>query len=165
MMPAKLIMSPIDFSDPSGEALKTAAELASCFRADVLLVHVVPAIPKLDSVSEFFHEREYEEKLHMGAEKRLAEKVEELAKQGVKASVALGTGNDVSGELLRIAVHNDVDLIVISTHGMTGWRKLAFGSVTEKVVRLAACPVLVLRAHAQSESGEKAKADSAAVRA
>ena len=42
--------------------------------------------------------------------------------------------------------HNKADLIVIATHGMTGWHRLAFGSVTEKVVRLSTLPVLVLRA-------------------
>ncbi|HEY6328990.1 MAG TPA: universal stress protein [Blastocatellia bacterium] len=54
-------------------------------------------------------------------------------------------------ELLRIAEHNQVDLIVISTHGMTGWHQLAFGSVTDKVVRLATCPVLVLRAQPKAK--------------
>jgi nucleotide-binding universal stress UspA family protein len=65
-------------------------------------------------------------------------------------------------ELLRIAEHNNVDLIVIATHGMTGWHKLAFGSVAEKVVRLATCPVLVLRAQPEAESRETSKRPSVA---
>lgn len=163
MLPPKLIMSPIDFSEHSQEALKTAVELASCFGAELCLVHVVPAIPKLPSPTAIFSEREYEEELHKDAQNRLDEMVKRIAGRSVTARTVVGTANDVSTELLRIAEHNSVDLIVIATHGMTGWRKLAFGSVTEKVVRIATCPVLVLRAHAEAESGEAAKRVSVAV--
>lgn len=48
-------------------------------------------------------------------------------------------------ELLRIAAHNQADMIVRSTHGLTGWRTIPFGSVAEKVVNQAECPVLILR--------------------
>jgi nucleotide-binding universal stress UspA family protein len=163
MLPPKLIMSPIDFSDHSGEASKAAADLASCFRSELLLVHVVPAIPKLPSASAFFREGEYEEELHKDAQKRLDEMVHAIASRGLKARAVVGTANDVSMELLRIAEHNQVDLIVIATHGMTGWHRLAFGSVAEKVVRIATCPVLVLRAQPEAESRETAKMDSVAV--
>ena len=64
-----------------------------------------------------------------------------------------------------MAEHNHADLIVIATHGMTGWHKLAFGSVTEKVVKLATCPVLVLRVQPKSEQEAPAAASqSAAIR-
>ena len=71
--------------------------------------------------------------------------------------------NDVSMELLRIAEQNKVDLIVMATHGMTGWHKLAFGSVTEKLVRLATNPVLVLRAGQQEKHPEASQRDSVGV--
>ena len=64
MFPAKLIMSPIDFSEHCDDAVKAAVDLASCFRSELCLVHVVPAIPKLPSASAFFHEGEYEQELH-----------------------------------------------------------------------------------------------------
>jgi nucleotide-binding universal stress UspA family protein len=48
-------------------------------------------------------------------------------------------------EVLRVAEHQKADLIVIATHGMTGWNRLVFGSVAEKVVRLAHCAVLIIR--------------------
>ena len=59
-----------------------------------------------------------------------------------------GNGNPADGGT------NNVDLIVIATHGMTGWHRLAFGSVAEKVVRMAGCPVLVLRAEAVEKPAE-----------
>jgi nucleotide-binding universal stress UspA family protein len=67
-------------------------------------------------------------------------------------------------ELLRIAEHNNVDLIVIATHGMTGWHKLAFGSVTDKIVRIAECPVLVLRAQVEAKPAAESQKQSAVAR-
>jgi nucleotide-binding universal stress UspA family protein len=163
MLPAKVILSPIDFSEHSEEALKAATELAACFGAELCLVHVVPVIPKLPSATAFFREGEYEQELHKDAQTRLDGLVRKIAERGLKATAVVGTANDVSMELLRIAEHHGVDLIVISTHGMTGWHKLAFGSVTEKLVRLATCPVLVLRALAEPKAAEAAKSVSVAV--
>jgi nucleotide-binding universal stress UspA family protein len=150
MLPPKLIVSPIDFSGYSQEALETAAYLAKQFGSELLLIHAVPAIPRLPSATEIFQEAEYEGVLHKDAEERLQKSVKELAQKGLRARAEVGVANDVGMEILRIAEHNGADLIVIATHGTTGWHRLVFGSVTEKVVRLASCPVLVLRAHPQA---------------
>jgi nucleotide-binding universal stress UspA family protein len=56
--------------------------------------------------------------------------------------IVLGGAAD---EIIRIGEKEKVDLIVIATHGQTGWRHLVFGSVAERVVRLAPCPVLTIR--------------------
>jgi nucleotide-binding universal stress UspA family protein len=79
---------------------------------------------------------------------------EELARRGIAAKFVVGTANDTSMEILRLAEENRADLIVIATHGMTGWHKLAFGSVTEKLVRLATSPMLVLRARPEGQAGD-----------
>lgn len=163
MLPPKIVMSPIDFSEHSQDALNTAVELSRCFGSEVLLVHVVPAIPKLPSAGTIFHEAEYEEELHKDAENRLEEMVREISRRGVRARPIVGTANDVSMELLRIAEHSNVDLIVIATHGMTGWHKLAFGSVTEKLVRLATSPLMVLRARQEEKHPVASHKDSVAV--
>ncbi|MGC2333309.1 MAG: universal stress protein [Candidatus Acidiferrales bacterium] len=157
MLPPKVILSPIDFSNHSQEALETATDLAKQFGSQLLLVHAVPAITKLPSTTSIFHEAEFEQELHKDAEQRLKKVAEELEKKGLQVRTEVGIANDVGMEILRIAEHDSADLIVISTHGMTGWHRLAFGSVTEKVVRLASCPVLVLRAnpHAGQEMADK----------
>jgi nucleotide-binding universal stress UspA family protein len=157
MLPPKLIMSPIDFSEPSDEALKAAVDLAALLGSELLLVHVVPVIPKLPSFKDIFHEGQYEEELLKEARNRLDAMVRKVSERGLAAKAEVGMANEVGMELLRIAEHNHVDLIVISTHGMTGWHKLAFGSVTEKVVRLATCPVLVMRAQQDARSSEAQK--------
>ena len=93
----------------------------------------------------------------------MAELVAALAQKNVKARTEMGTANDVGMELVRSAEHNHADMIIIATHGMTGWHKIAFGSVAEKVVKLASCPVLVLRANALADAGgEKKTASSVA---
>jgi nucleotide-binding universal stress UspA family protein len=147
MLPPKVIVSPIDFSSHSQEALETAASLAKQFGAQLLLVHAVPAITKLPSTTSIFHEAEFEKELYRDAERRLKTLAEELERKGLEVRTEVGIANDVGMEILRVAERDGADLIVISTHGMTGWHRLAFGSVTEKVVRLASCPVLVLRAN------------------
>jgi nucleotide-binding universal stress UspA family protein len=162
MLPPKLILSPIDFSDPSHEALNTAADLASQFGAELLLVHVVPMLPRLPSPATIFNEGEYEQELHKDAVARLKELTSKLTEKGLKVRSETGTANDVGMEIIRIAEHNNVDLIVIATHGMTGWHRLAFGSVAEKVVRLVTCPVLLLRAEAAAKSAHSTEASSAA---
>ena len=145
MLPPKLILSPIDFSDSSHDALDTAADLAAGVGAELLLVHVVPMLPRLPSPATIFNEAEFEQELHKDAVKRLAQLADKFKARGISVRTEAGTANDVGMELIRIADHNKADLIVIATHGMTGWHRLAFGSVTEKVVRLSHLPVLVLR--------------------
>jgi universal stress protein A len=157
MMPPKVILSPIDFSNHSDDALKVAADLASRLGAELCLVHVVPMLPRLPSASTLFHEAEYEQELHNDAEQRLRQIALNLTQSGLSVKSIVGTANDTGMEILRIAEHNNADMIVIATHGMTGWHKLAFGSVTEKVVRLAACPVLVLRVQPDANSSESSK--------
>ncbi len=163
MLPPKLILSPLDFSEPSHEALNTAAGLASQFGAELLLVHVVPMLPRLPSPATIFNEAEFEQELNKDAVARLNELTLKLAAKGVKARSDVGTANDVGMEIIRLAEHNGVDLIVIATHGMTGWHRLVFGSVAEKVVRLAVCPVLILRADAAEKPAPSAEARAAAV--
>jgi nucleotide-binding universal stress UspA family protein len=153
MLPPKVIVSPVDFSTHADDALKTAADLALRFGSELCLVHVVPALPKLPSEVSIFKEAEYEQALHSDAEKKLAQMVAEISPRGIAAKYAVGTANDTGMEILRMAEQQHADLIVIATHGMTGWRQLAFGSVAEKVVRLATGPVLVLRARHEGEAG------------
>jgi nucleotide-binding universal stress UspA family protein len=163
MLPPNLILSPIDFSDSSHAALEVAADFAARFGAELLLVHVVPAIPDLPENVSMLKEGEYDRSLVDAAAKRLSDLATKLAHKNVKARTEVGTANDVGMELVRSAEHNHADMIIIATHGMTGWHKIAFGSVAEKVVKQASCPVLVLRANAEEDAeGENKAASSAA---
>jgi nucleotide-binding universal stress UspA family protein len=154
MIPPKLILVPIDFSDFSRRALEVATDMASRLGATLLLVHILPAIPDLPKDVSIFKEGTYNRELNESAAKQLSELATTLANTNVKVRTEVGTANDVGMELVRIAEHDNVDIIVIATHGMTGWRRIAFGSVARKVVEQAACPVLVLRAKVADHSAE-----------
>jgi nucleotide-binding universal stress UspA family protein len=161
MLPPKLILAPTDFSDASRAALDVAADMASRFGAELLLVHVQPAIEDLPKGVSIFKEGQYDRSLDDKAAKQLKDLAATVAQKNVKVRTELGTGNDVGMELLRIADNEHVDMIVIATHGMTGWREFAFGTVAEKVLKQGDCPVLLLRAKAAGNTNDKNKTASA----
>jgi nucleotide-binding universal stress UspA family protein len=165
MLPPKLILAPIDFSEPSRDALNVAADMASRFGAELLLVHVVPAVSDLPAAVSIFKEGEYDQSLLDTAAQRLSELAATLGPKNIKVRTELGTANDVGMELVRIAKQSATDMIIIATHGMTGWREMAFGTVAEKVVKQADCAVLVLRAKTAKDADQKEKAASSAASA
>ncbi|MBI3951254.1 MAG: universal stress protein [Acidobacteria bacterium] len=149
MLPFKKIICPTDFSEPSYEGLQCAAELVSHFSAELIVVHVVPVVPPLPPDPNFaFEVPEYERALHAEAERTLNELVEQRISKDVNSRTVVAHG-DAADEVVRLAREEGADLIVIATHGLTGWRHFVFGSVAEKVVRMAECPVLTCRAPRQ----------------
>jgi len=145
MLPFKRILCPTDFSEPACRAIRAAGEMAETFSAELILVHVVGAIPALDTPTGMvgFDVAAYQKELTDSAEKSLQERLEEHIPEGVNAQ-ALVVHGEAAHEIVRTANEEGVDLIVMSTHGATGWRERIFGSVTEKVVRHAECPVLTV---------------------
>lgn len=147
MVRFKKILCPTDFSDPSQEGVKMASELASEMMAEIYLVHVLEPIPPAPapafSGAAAFDVTGYEKELEVAAKKHLLELVDRHISEGTKTHTIVARGN-AAGEIVRIAKEEKVDLIVISTHGRTGWKRLLFGSVAEKVVRLASIPVLTV---------------------
>ena len=145
MLAIKTILCPTDFSEPSHEGLKYAIELATQFSAELCVVNVVPAVPPLPTNPNFVFEiPEYERGLHADAERRLRELIEQRVPKSLKSRTVIGHG-DAGREIVRIAEDERADLIVMATTGLTGLRHILFGSVAEKVVRLAVCPVLTVR--------------------
>jgi nucleotide-binding universal stress UspA family protein len=139
------IVCPTDFSKESLRALSAASDFASQFEAEVLLVNVLNVQPALVSDSNYaFVVPEYEQQLRSEADHQLRELGRELESRDIRTRTLVAHG-DPANEIVRIADQERADLIIIATFGKTGWRRLAFGSVTEKVVRLASCPVLTVR--------------------
>jgi universal stress protein A len=145
MLPLKLIVCPTDFSGPACTCVRVASELAEHFGAELLLVNVVPAVPTLPPDPNYvFKIPEYEQYLHADALRQLHKTRDQLIARNVKVRTQVGHGS-AAEEIVLIAKTEGADLIVISTHGSTGFERLVFGSVAEKVVRLAECPVLTVR--------------------
>jgi nucleotide-binding universal stress UspA family protein len=146
MLPLKKILCPTDFSDPSYLAIRTGAEMAQHFGAQLNLMHIVEPLPVIHTAHGPLDYNTAE----VEAEKRgfAREKLDIILERNVPADVAsqskIDMGDPAQGIVLAAGLEN-VDLIVMATHGMSGWRKFLLGSVTEKVVRNAACPVLTIR--------------------
>ncbi len=156
MLPFKKILCPTDFSEPALTALKRAEELARHFSAELWVVHVVPPVPGHlagadPPVAPSFDVPLFPQELAIYAEKVLKELVSHQVSPEVRTRDRVTTG-EAASEILRIALEEHADLIVIASHGQTGWRRLVFGSVAEKVVRQATCPVLTIMAPETAET-------------
>lgn len=146
MLPIRRILAPTDFSQTSKETVARASELAEHFQAEVLVAHVIPPIPTLPPDPHHnFEIPAYQDALHENAERQLKETIASQVSEDAPARPLVRYG-DPAKEIVRLAQEEEVDMIVIATHGLTGWQHLVFGSVAEKVVQTARCPVLVVRA-------------------
>lgn len=145
MFPVKLILCPTDFSEPAQHALKAAIEFARRFDAELLLLNVVDPLPMMHAPMEAstFDFESFEKERIAGATARLARLIRSEVPQGLRVEPLVVSGN-VPSQIVRIAEERHVDLIVIATHGWMGWRRLLFGSVAERVMRTADCPVCII---------------------
>jgi universal stress protein A len=153
LLPVKGILCPVDFSDDSIRALKRAEELARHFGAVLSVLHVVTPIPTGGPAFEpqpDFDINAYQDSLRLGYQAELDRVVAERLEQGARTEAFVAVG-DPAEEIIRAAEEGKADMVVLSTHGETGWRRLVFGSVAEKVVRQARCPVLTIRARRGSQ--------------
>jgi nucleotide-binding universal stress UspA family protein len=141
----KRICCPIDFSQPSQDAARVAARLSHRFGSELQLLHVfqlplysfmdaavsmpIPMVNELLERVDSFLAHWAKEAEHLGAPKVVSTKVDGLPHV----------------EIVKFARETHCDLIVMGTHGHTGVRHALIGSVAEKVIRLADCPVLTIR--------------------
>lgn len=135
------ILFPTDFSKPAKEAQKYATTLAEKFGAELHVLHVVPEIilPATDTYTAWTLPEGGMKAQLESAEKQLQSEFGAIP--GSRCSVVVGFPVE---ETMKYAADNDVDLIVVGTHGHTGLSHLLLGSVAEKLVRLAKCPVLTV---------------------
>ncbi len=145
MLPFKNILNPTDFSEPSYKAIKFAGEIASHFKSRLIVLHVVSLTPILQTpdVPVSFDIDSFQKVLEAEARQRLAKVTEQLVPKEVGLITRITTGY-YPDEILRIAREEQSDLIVMGTRGRTGLPHLLLGSVAERVVQLAPCPVLTI---------------------
>jgi universal stress protein A len=145
MHPFTKILVPVDFSSDSAQAVRMAVELARRYEAALTLVHVYEPVayampegylfftqPQLDQLFAEFHR--HLDALQAEARAGGVLRVETRLEQGFAAS-----------EICESAKRLGCDLIVMGTHGRTGLSHLFLGSVAERVLRMAACPVLTVK--------------------
>jgi nucleotide-binding universal stress UspA family protein len=135
----KKILCPVDFDNNSLEALGMAADFARQHSAKLFLFHAAPPIDPLVVSAPIVFAREKEE-----ARKNLEKMADENLK-GIDHETVLRVGHPAP-EIVAAVTEHGADLVVMATHGRTGISHLVLGSVAEKVVREAPCPVLTVRA-------------------
>src|ERR1017187_5314237 len=142
-IPTKILL-PIDFSPSSQAALEMAVDLAQHFHTELYVVNVIPFFPTT-TLPDMIPETEYIREARTFAERHLEKCHTALTARGIKASSSVEVGNDIAGNIMDVVDREHIDLVVISTHGISGWHPLVFGSIAEKVVKLVQCPLLLLR--------------------
>ena len=140
----KRILCPTDFSDGAAGAERQAAGLARALGAELLLLHVVNESPLWSETLYTADVRRVFAGRRTWAEQALTARTKTLAADGVTARGAVRSGV-AWREIIAAARDERVDMIVMGTQGRTGLDRLLMGSVAERVVCLAACPVLTVR--------------------
>ena len=147
MIQLKRILVPTDFSEPSERAAAYAVELAKRFDAEeVHCLHVSDIPADLLATSAYYMTGPSEQFIDQVRNESLKNLEAFIAKNlpGVPVKKAFVEGRPFI-EIDRYARDNNIDLMVIATHGRTGLTHALFGSVAEKVIRKAPCPVLVVK--------------------
>jgi nucleotide-binding universal stress UspA family protein len=137
------ILCPVDFSDDSKAALQSAAALAAEYGATLFVLHVDPVV--FSAMGELPPGPDVQ--VRQALYDALARFVEPIRNPGLAVEVLLDEGGPVGAILARVRELR-ADLVVMGTHGRGGLERLLLGSVTTKVLRHAACPVLCVRSDA-----------------
>ncbi len=145
MKEVRNILVPVDFSDHSAAALDLATQIARHFDAKIWLLHCYPIYSSGVSPYSVVTPARYYRDIRSEAERRLRQSQEKIETEGIEAECSV-TPTDPDVSIAQQAVDLGADLIVMGTRGLTGFKHAMLGSVAERTVRLAPCPVLTVRA-------------------
>ncbi len=140
----KKILLPVDFSPSSYAALEVGTDLARHFGAELILLTVVPMF-SADKISDEFISTFSPDSVRIDDLEQLGRITTSLVSRGIKARSKTEVGEDVVGNIMLTIDKEHIDLLIISTHGCSGWREAFMGSIAEKVVKQIECPLLLLR--------------------
>jgi universal stress protein A len=146
-MAIRRVLVPVDFSGDSLKALAYAGDLATAPRVELVLLHVIEPVyyaTPADMYATNANLAMLLDEQRRVAKQQLDRLAAALQKKGRRARTLLKTGAPAP-VIVDTAKSAKADLIVMSTHGRTGLAHMLLGSVAEKVVRAAACPVLTVR--------------------
>lgn len=139
------VLIPLDLGESSERTLEYARMVARPFGASLVLMHVVPN-PYITAATDVYipPPQEFLDELERDARKRLEALITEEDRATFRAELILKVG-DPACEIVDYARARPANLIVMGTHGRTGVAHLILGSVAERVVRTAPCPVVTMR--------------------
>lgn len=139
------ILVPVDFSEYSDRAAEYAIFLAETFGAKLTLLHAIVLFQ--EDIEEESHLEEYQKVVEIKeaiTRKKLQQHNEAANSKGVEIHTELLRGISPADVILQYVADQEIDLVVMGTHGRTGIKKWIYGSVAEKVVRLSSVPVLTI---------------------
>jgi nucleotide-binding universal stress UspA family protein len=136
------LLVPVDFSEPSARALRHAVELAEKSGASLVVVHVVPADYGWLGIGRD-ESRDLDRSLQRQAADRLRAFADENIRHDMAADLEVRIGRPAE-EIVKAATESECNAIVLSTRGVTGLDRYFIGSVADRVVRLASCPVFLI---------------------
>lgn len=145
MLVIKNILVATDFSTPSDVALNYARDLCRSYDAAMHVLHVVDDVTTRYSTEMGFAFPDLQTGLEETARKQLDALVTNDDRQSIRVVPAVRVAPSAADGITRYAVENLIDLIVVGTHGRGALKQLLMGSVAERVVRTAPCPVLTVR--------------------
>jgi nucleotide-binding universal stress UspA family protein len=143
MLPIRKILAPIAFDESSSYSLDYAVHLANQLRAAVHVLHAYPIPTYGFPDGTLITSAKVAAKLSEVAQKHLDEAVQSQQGRGVELSSSLLTGNPWE-EIVKVAKSENIDLVVMGTHGRRGMSRALLGSVAERVLRESSVPVLVV---------------------
>jgi nucleotide-binding universal stress UspA family protein len=132
------VLCPIDFSDISAHVVGHAAVLSQWYGARLTLLHVVANAPVMDLPPPALDQSE-----RLRLERAMRDLAADVAPSAVVECTAVEAGSATQGILQHLAT-SEADLLVMGSHGRSGFQRFFLGSVTEKVIRKAPCPTLVV---------------------
>jgi universal stress protein A len=138
------ILVPVDFSDHSLRALEEAIEFAKVFGAEVHLLHCFQINPTAIANYGVVVRQSFDEDFRRAALRRLSEWREKVSAEGIPVQEHL-EANFPSAAISVLARELGADLIVMGTRGLTGLKHVLLGSVAERTIRIAPCPVLTVK--------------------
>jgi nucleotide-binding universal stress UspA family protein len=152
MLTVRSILVPIDFSEHARLALEHSRAFAEAFDAHLDLLHVIeepsfPSFYKTGAVALYGEVPDLQEAARTALRDLFGEVEPNTLHQGIGFHVRQDV---VADAITDFAASHDTDLIVIASHGLTGLKHHLLGSNAEKVMRLAPCPVLVVKAFGKS---------------
>ena len=143
-MHLKSILCPVDFSDFSAAAYQYALSLAGYYKAKIVALHIVELwkYPFADYAAQEADYAKFSRALCEGGEVQLQRFVKQYSAGGLQPELVVRQGN-APRCILSVAEKENMEVIVMGTHGRRGFDRLVLGSTTDRVIRKAACPVLV----------------------
>jgi len=154
-MPIKRILVPTDLSDLSLSSIEYASSLALFFKAEMYVMHVMDNEPLLAIGMIDANAEEIIRAIEQKSKNEMSRFFSKKITRGRSISCIVRRGNPYE-EIVKFSNEEQIDLIVISTHGRSGLAKILLGSVAEKVVRYSSVPVLTVKPNAAYKANSKA---------